>query len=73
MWVLLKAPLHRAATFVPPLSDPKMDRTLNGRLNPENHVPITPFTQDGYLCASLVPPYNLPGRRRRLKEGRIVA
>ena len=33
-------PLHKAATFVPPLSDPKMTRTLNGRLNPENLVSV---------------------------------
>ena len=31
-------PLHRAATFVPPLSDHNRVRTLNGRLNPENPV-----------------------------------
>ena len=35
--------------------------------------PYTPFTQVGYLFASLVRPYNLPGRRWGLKEGRMVA
>ena len=31
---------YRMATFVPPLNDQKMARTLNGRLTPENPVSV---------------------------------
>ena len=36
----LMPPLHRMATFVPPLNDKKMARMLNGRLTPENPVSV---------------------------------
>ena len=38
--IIVKPPLHRAATFVPPLSDQKMVRTLSGRPNPESSVSV---------------------------------